>query len=608
METFLCKSISTTQKALNDNVYKPLTIKFYHWLKVLLFYLLGLWIPSLLSAVKNFLISLKVWIFGNIVNPIVNFFIAIKNGAIYVLFGHWIPPLKRYICLKIDYFRSWIYLKILQPIVRFLIKFKNVIVYCFGGYWIPPLLEKLKYHWSLFRDELQRHYIDPFVRKMIDTKNFLTYWVLGYWIPPLIEKCRTFVKDCRQRFYEFIVKPIVNFFSDFTNNMIYVLTGKWIPRLLRFLNKRVFTPIFDVIFRLIDLSIYIFMGYFIPDLLRYVSVKRVQLRDYLIKNYMSPIKIYFIESVINIKRSILILVKQTKEKIVEFVKRIRHKCTEFYFELISLAKLTWRNFNLYMYKDVWLPTKRKARRSLLRTKLYLKYKVLLPSIKNILLGTIYSLEFLCVGILVPLCEFTVQKCHELLQIFMARYGYQYWDWVLEQLPDKSPFCDDSDTELKDFLPGENAHESSDEEEGQEFDQKRQHQEFANDSAFSSTDDEAEFSRNLQMPSLEHVDSDEEQELAFAPVEEKAKVEKSKRRKHPSTKNMSPSKQQRFSAISILPGFSFGFGSVISSAASYAFSKAMETPSMLGLQSKRNNSEDDEINADFEFLNDQNDDC
>jgi len=119
-------------------------------------------------------------------------------------------------------------------------------------------------------------------------------------------------------------------------------------------------------------------------------------------------------------------------------------------------------------------------------------------------------------VLAPMIDYC--RCHlrTLQHHLVVNYIAPAWDEIAKHIPEKSPFCDDSDTELKDLLPlQKTAHDESDD----ESDHHHHHAQLPSarrghsptDSVSSIIDDdEHQFVQGLVFPTIHDSESSDDE--------------------------------------------------------------------------------------------------
>lgn len=133
------------------------------------------WIKSVFTTIGGFLSTIGQWIYDNVINPIVNFFMGLWNSIVEIF-----SPIV-----------SW-YTELFTSVWESIKSILNVIVGLFKGTW-----EIIKAVWGIVADWFNNTVIEPI-------KNFFTPIV--QWFKDIFTKAWTGVKK--------VFEPVKNFFSD----------------------------------------------------------------------------------------------------------------------------------------------------------------------------------------------------------------------------------------------------------------------------------------------------------------------------------------------------------------------------------------------------------
>uniref|UniRef100_A0A914UXP1 Uncharacterized protein n=1 Tax=Plectus sambesii TaxID=2011161 RepID=A0A914UXP1_9BILA len=317
--------------------------------------------------------------------------------------------------LTADFFRDCIFL----PIWTTLKRIGRTLRYYLLLEWLPPLIEKIKRAWRRLVDwvSLQWHrlttwirtrIVDPIVAFFCAIGRFLRYWFCGHWIPPLLAMIDDFRRDFVGALRHHIIEPICAGCQAVWRAFKYVVLCHWAPPLWEWIQRRIFDPIVRA-FNYVCYGIkYVVCGYWIPGLLAYLRDLRLRTTIYIKEQLILPF--------------------------LAWLRIQRHRLKIFIREKIL--------------KPAWRKTKQATRAALKALKNSVLYPLarVIGRLLSILFGAFY------VHAMQPAwfyCEVHVRRFKHFM---LVQYIEPGWEWVREQLPEKSPFCDDSDTELKDFLP------------------------------------------------------------------------------------------------------------------------------------------------------------
>ncbi|VDK77596.1 unnamed protein product [Onchocerca ochengi] len=269
-----------------------------------------------------------------------------------------------------------------------------------------------------------------------------------------------------QTIYEFrkIVEPIQNAFRRVIQFLQYWLCAHWWPSLKSWFIQHVMSRL-QLLFNYFCFGIvYVSCGYWVDPFVAFLSKHFKRFYAYFERSVLNPVKIW---------------IRRQVDETLEYMKQMMHNLAikvrdsilwPFFILLVSLMN----KICVHLYRILLQPVV---------DVLYKKYKI--------------CEDYLLIYCLGPVCKFFV-----------------------DHIPDRSPFCDDTDTELADLLPPGFSEEESDAEETSEKSS------LPNRSLTPLTEDERDFVRGLEFPNLDTSDSSEA-EFALKP---KSKFRKSLRKK------------------------------------------------------------------------------
>uniref|UniRef100_A0A8R1U048 Uncharacterized protein n=1 Tax=Onchocerca volvulus TaxID=6282 RepID=A0A8R1U048_ONCVO len=300
---------------------------------------------------------------------------------------------------------------------------------------------------------------DAFYYTVITVKNYIRSALIA--VQNLILNCFSIiVKWIKTE----IVEPIQNAFRRVIQFLQYWLCAHWWPSLKSWFIQHVMSRL-QLLFNYFCFGIvYVSCGYWVDPFVAFLSKHFKRFYAYFERSVLNPVKIW---------------IRRQVDETLEYMKQMMHNLAikvrdsilwPFFILLVSLMN----KICVHLYRILLQPVV---------DVLYKKYKI--------------CEDYLLIYCLGPVCKFFV-----------------------DHIPDRSPFCDDTDTELADLLPPGFSEEESDAEETSEKSS------LPNRSLTPLTEDERDFVRGLEFPNLDTSDSSEA-EFALKP---KSKFRKSLRKK------------------------------------------------------------------------------
>uniref|UniRef100_A0A1I7VM01 G_PROTEIN_RECEP_F1_2 domain-containing protein n=1 Tax=Loa loa TaxID=7209 RepID=A0A1I7VM01_LOALO len=334
---------------------------------------------------------------------------------------------------------------------------------------------------------------DVFYYSIVITKNYIHYALAA-----IQNSISNFFSVVVRWIKTEIVKPVRRVFRAVIQFLQYWLCAHWWPNLRSWFILHVVLRL-QLLFNYFCFGIiYAFCGYWINPFIAFLSRYFRRFYTYFQQSVLTPVEIW-------IRRQIDKALIYLKQLLQNLAIRVRDSILwPFFILLISLMNKA-RTFSFFtssfmsslMSFRIWVYSV-----NLVRACAHL-YRILLQPIIDILYKKYKVCEdYLLIYYLGPVC-----------QVFV------------DHIPKKSPFCDDTDTELADLLPPGFSSEESDIEETSDKPS------LPSRSLSPFTEDERDFLRGLKFPNLDTSDSSEA-EFALRPKSKFQKPLKKKPKAHP----------------------------------------------------------------------------
>jgi len=430
VERKIYDSSAATVQEFHDSIYAPVVAAVVSFIDSLVYCSYGYWrhdFPKLVARTRD-------WFKTTIVSPIVQFFLRVKRGVLYVVLGQWVPPLVAYFVERWTDFQFWLNSRIVEPAVRKFTIVKNCVIYYVCLHWLPPLIVKVKHEISGVCCTVDRKVLQPTKDFLCDARSFLVYWLGGYWIEPLKLKIRACLARIVHEVQMMVASPW-QYTMNLVDMLIYCATLQWLPAAWICFDEKICQPTLTGFYKLVHFVRYFLYGYFLTDLRDFAYCQLNRLETYLIDQILKPGINYASHCIENIKQHVKQLASACYQRLLSMLQATKQRLVDLAVRTECRARLCWQRSCDFMYHSVLVPSRRHLRRLAIKTKLYLKYRIVLPTVKNLLLGTLALLEFSVCRIVLPLAELLLMLIGSACTAFMDEYGYHYWDLFVDSIPD-----------------------------------------------------------------------------------------------------------------------------------------------------------------------------
>ncbi|CAI5446007.1 unnamed protein product [Caenorhabditis angaria] len=316
------------------------------------------------------------------------------------------------------------------------------------------------------------------INPIITVYEYTKYIVLFRWVPPLFaylkhfvfnfrESCRELATNCRNWIQRAIVERTKYCYKQIKEFLRYWFCAHWWPGLKKWTKINIGQPLLYAFDYVCGVLVYIFCCHWVPPIWRFFVRQMKKLGAVLHYYIVEPIKIYLLRQFERFRNWL----RATLHRIAIAIR------DSILWPVCLLVVETAKQISLVIYSTLLEP---------ILMYLHGRYKIIETSALIYILG--------------PVCE-----------------------TVIENIPEKNPFCDESDVEFEGFLPEVNADE--------DLDENYEEEDVVVSSAPSSPipEEEFEFERGLQFSAINGSESsDDEFDLHHAPK----KTEKVLRKRRP----------------------------------------------------------------------------
>ncbi|VDP00977.1 unnamed protein product [Soboliphyme baturini] len=323
--------------------------------------------------------------------------------------------------------------KLARPTFYFVFKFSYCLRYVFCGWWLLPLI-------AWFR----RSVVDPLWQGCTSCCVLLKYYACGGWIPSVKHRLfflyTGFVSFVNYR----IACPVVALCCSVKIWLVYIITLRWLIDLVHLCleslkaayRKRCLPRLHQCSAAVISVwwtVYYVCSGMWLVTVVRRCQQLSRAYSTHVVTALLRAAKytfygIWFVDLCMYINASILSLVSRMHQQL-----------------LMPLSLAVEAHLYSLGHRTVIL-----SKTTLLQLKVFFFYRLLLPGFYSTILSIFLILQAIYASVLAPLSL----MIFDAVKRFWLSSGRDAMQKVVAVLPERSFFVEDSDSELKDFLPDE----------------------------------------------------------------------------------------------------------------------------------------------------------